>query len=142
MKLLTVPQYIGSVLGNERYLHAVAFSPPLHLSIAKTLHKLVHPSSSNSIFHVFMTSSCLKLLYLLIGMCQFCAHAYEQQKRNEKEEEEEEEEVHILAFWKKTFCLWKEIHLAFWWLSGSVPLGCFFAQLGMLLVMKTLEDGW
>jgi len=30
--------------------------------------------------------------------------------------------------------------LAVWWLSGSVLLRCFLAPLGVLFVMKTLED--
>ena len=32
--------------------------------------------------------------------------------------------------------------LAIWLLSGSVLLRCFFAALGVLLVMKTLKDEW
>jgi len=32
--------------------------------------------------------------------------------------------------------------LAVWLLSGSVLLRCFSAPLGVLLAIKTLEDGW
>ena len=51
------------------YLHA-AFSPPLHLSIAKTLHKLVHPSSSNSVTKTHVKASCLeKYWFCLRRLC-------------------------------------------------------------------------
>jgi len=42
-----------------------------------------------------------------------------------EEEEEEEEEENISAVW---------------WLSGSVLSRCFLAPLGVLFIMKTLED--
>ena len=46
-------------------------------------------------------------------------------KEEKEEEEEEEEEANILAIW---------------WLSGLVLPRCFLMSLGMLFVMKTLED--
>jgi len=36
----------------------------------------------------------------------------------------------------------KENNLAIWQLSGSVLLRCFFVPLGVLFIMKTLEDEW
>ena len=57
-------------------------------------------------------------------------------KRNE---EEEEEEVNILVFWKETFCRKTFGLLVTFWFG---TFGMLFAPLGMLLVMKTLEDGW
>ena len=36
----------------------------------------------------------------------------------------------------------RKTFLAVWWLSGLALLWCFFVPLGILLVMKTLEDEW
>jgi len=51
-------------------------------------------------------------------------HAYEQQKKNE------EEEVHILAFWKETFWLWKEKHF-------GLLVTFWFGTFGMLFCTTT-----
>ena len=47
-------------------------------------------------------------------------------------------ELHRLNKKKKK----KENILAVWWISGLVLLQCFFMALGVLFVMKTLEDEW
>ena len=56
---------------------------------------------------------------------------FKQEEEEEEEEEEEgggeEEETNILAVCR---------------LSGSVLLRCFLASLGVLSIMKTLEDEW
>ena len=51
----------------------------------------------------------------------------EEEEDEEGEEEEEEERKNILAVW---------------WLSGSILLRCFLGPMGVLFIMKTLEDEW
>ena len=51
----------------------------------------------------------------------------EQAEEEQQQQPQEEEQEHILAIWR---------------LSGSVLSRCFLAPLGVLFVMKTLEDEW
>jgi len=66
-----------------------------------------------------------------MGWCKICKNHNERFRRYwaSPSEEEEEEET-------------KKSHLAVWWLSDLMLLRYFIAPLGILLVMKTLEDEW
>ena len=126
VQLPIIPTFVFLLFAVLLSLHLVIFFMYLWLVCVSLLLVSRCCSSSQQTAHLIChwTLSCICWL-----ACDHFVRMHMNNKKEMKKKEEQEEEVHILAFWKETFCLWKENYLAFWWLSGSVPLGCFFAPL-------------